>query len=294
MDFKKFTQILICKVQLYIGNEYEVFEHEVTKNNGVCLTGITARKEGMNTFPTIYVNDFYTPGIKEDEIEYLAVKLSHKLKSASPSEDVDIESFTDFKEASKNLAFKIINAEKNKELLMKVPHRRLLNLAVVYIYILENEKLGGKGTILIRNEHMDEWEVDEEELYNHAVKNMYLLLPVRIERIKDVINEMYGGEVIEEDIDMYVVSNEDKFYGSGYMFVKDVLRGVFDKIGRNYYVLPSSVHEFIALPESPETDARDLLKTVTEINETQVREEERLSDSVYYYDHSKDELVWIC
>ena len=45
-----FCKSLLCKVQLYLGSEYETQVKEVTKNNGVILTGIMAKKENSNIY----------------------------------------------------------------------------------------------------------------------------------------------------------------------------------------------------------------------------------------------------
>lgn len=294
MNFQEFSRLLVCKVQLFLGNEYEISTNEVTKNNGVELTGLIAKKEGINTYPTVYINDFYSEFMTENEVEYLAVKLSQRLKNAAPSLDIDISEFTDFNKAKYRIAFKVINGEKNKELLMAVPHRRIHNLAVVYIFIMDNQDLGGRGTILIRNEHADNWEVDEETLYKRSMENMQTILPVQIVKMKDMINEMYGEDIVTEDANMYVVTNKDKFYGAGCICIKEILRDVYNQVGEDYFVLPSSIHEVIVLPDNGKFDIKELLLNVTEINRTQVSDEEILADSVYYYNHEKDELSWLC
>ena len=61
-----------------------------------------------------------------------------------------------------------------------------------------------------------------------------------------------------------------------------MLQEISRKIGGAYFILPSSVHELILLPDSGE-EAEDLLSIVVEINHTQVAEEEILTDAVYKY-----------
>ena len=62
-----------------------------------------------------------------------------------------------------------------------------------------------------------------------------------------------------------------------------------DYLGSDFFVLPSSVHEVILLPDNGE-EAEGLLQIVTEINHTQVEEEEILIDAVYKYT-SGDEFI---
>ena len=62
-------------------------------------------------------------------------------------------------------------------------------------------------------------------------------------------------------------------------------------IGRKTAILPSSVHECIAVPYEDESDLYEYQKMVKEVNDTCVSEEERLTDSVYIIDDGKLELA---
>ena len=59
---------------------------------------------------------------------------------------------------------------------------------------------------------------------------------------------------------------------------------------RDYYVLPSSVHEVVIVPYSSGLDIRELDEMVREINVTQVAEEEVLSSHAYLYRRSTGAL----
>ena len=50
------------------------------------------------------------------------------------------------------------------------------------------------------------------------------------------------------------------------------------------YILPSSIHEVIVLSANEFNQLDYLSKMVTEVNNDQVKKNERLSNNVYYYD----------
>ena len=56
-----------------------------------------------------------------------------------------------------------------------------------------------------------------------------------------------------------------------------------ERLKDSLYLLPSSVHEVIAIPASAAGDPKELPSLVQEINLTEVAPEEILSDCVYYY-----------
>ena len=88
---------------------------------------------------------------------------------------------------------------------------------------------------------------------------------------------------------MYVISNSKKVNGAASMLYVDELFELSKKIGTSLYILPSSVHEVIAVSTemgNPET----LSEMVREVNDTQVSEEEQLSDHVYFFNADTKEL----
>ena len=96
-------------------------------------------------------------------------------------------------------------------------------------------------------------------------------------------------ENIEEEL--FVLTNSIRNFGAAAILYEHRLEGIGDYFKENYFVLPSSVHEVIMIPESKAARQNDLSAIVKEVNETQVQKEEVLSDHVYYYDRKKKELL---
>ena len=82
---------------------------------------------------------------------------------------------------------------------------------------------------------------------------------------------------------MYVLGNERKLFGAAVMLYDGLLEKMSEIIGGDFYLLPSSLHELILIPDEGREKGGDLWKMVCEINETQVEPEDVLTDSVYYY-----------
>ena len=86
---------------------------------------------------------------------------------------------------------------------------------------------------------------------------------------------------------MYVLTNASRSLGAAAMFYPDVKEKAAEIIGGDYYILPSSCHEVILVPDTLEVKAKDLCEMVKEANRTVVEDKDILSDNVYHY--SKDE-----
>ena len=92
---------------------------------------------------------------------------------------------------------------------------------------------------------------------------------------------------------IYLITNESKMYGASGICYKGVLDDVFEDVGReNFYILPTSVHEVLVVPES-KADIKDLYMMVFTANSdpSAVRPEDVLSYNVYHYNGETKELT---
>lgn len=88
-----------------------------------------------------------------------------------------------------------------------------------------------------------------------------------------------------------IVRNKEGMFGAINIYNEDCIKQVQEILRtKNFYVLPSSIHEVICVPTEG-IEVNDLLKMVTEINQTNVKPEERLGDFVLYYDEDTRQLI---
>ena len=111
----------------------------------------------------------------------------------------------------------------------------------------------------------------------------------------EVIRELSGGMEEPEDtgVPMYVLTNVQKSLGAACILYRDMLKTCADRFGEAFYVLPSSVHEVILVPASAVENQKELIAMVRDINQTQVRDTEILSDNIYLYSPVSGNLTLI-
>ena len=90
---------------------------------------------------------------------------------------------------------------------------------------------------------------------------------------------------------MYVLTNSLRNLGASCILYPHVLDMAGEIIGEDFYVLPSSIHEVILVPESNAMEQMEMDEMVTEINATQVAEEEILSNHAYFYERETGLLI---
>lgn len=288
MKYGDFLQCVQERTKEKAGEGGVVSINHVIKNNGCELDGLVIMEKGRHISPTIYLNGYYQQyqsGKKMDDIvcEIIQVYAENKDKL-----QIDAEYFEDFGKVRKCIVYKVINYSRNKKLLETVPHKRLLDLAVVY-YCLLGQSEGESATALVYNTHLEKWKITEQQLYYAAVENTPNLLQSQIRPMSAIIKAMLGEEEPESRSDseeMYVLTNQSRMNGAACILYEDVLYQFASKIGHDLYILPSSVHEVILLPKLETYDREELEKIVREVNTEGVAKEEVLSEHVYTYSRS--------
>ncbi|MBR3040797.1 MAG: hypothetical protein IKI20_09155 [Lachnospiraceae bacterium] len=300
LSYEEFQDVLKEKVQNKLDERIAVGITDVMKNNGVVLKGMTFSKEGEGISPTIYLEQYYVAYKKGADWAELVRKIVDIFHLGAKNEFFDLQAFLDFERAKEHIVYKLVNYEKNKELLEKIPHRQFLDMAVVYYYLVETEELSN-ATILIYNNHLENWNVTAEELDAIAKENTPKLLKEDLRSMTEVIRELLRKKGIpeeeifteepEEEV-MYVLSNNTQVFGAAAILYSGVLKAFAKKVKKDLLILPSSVHEVIILPKSDDMNVETLRQMVMEVNSTQVEEVEVLSDNVYCYERKTDALTF--
>lgn len=290
MKYQEFIERIMALLREKMGAGYEIKVTNVTKNNGIRLTGIIMMRESDRISPTIYMEEPYRQYIAGTEMNEIADGIVKLYREQVRNVNPDMSFFKDFKCVRDRIFHKVINYEKNRQLLENVPHIRWCDLAVVFYYALE-EHLFGSASILIYNNHLDMWEQTADMLYMIAQHNMKCRMPELLVPMSELIEEITGTKIRQkEDINLYVLTNREKLYGASAMLYSDKVRELADRLKSDLMILPSSVHEVLLLPDDREQQYDFYRKMVEEVNTTQVEPEEVLSYSLYRYSREKAEI----
>lgn len=300
MDIKDFVEIVKNNVQERLGKKYKVTVQKASKNNGVVYTGLCIKREGLAAAPLIYLDDFFEKYKKN--CTTLSEVIEHMIRLGRKENlSVDMKRFLNYESVRDNIVYRLINTESNRELLKDIPHIDFLDLSIVFRYLLK-EKEYGSLSILVYNEHLKLWDVTVEDLYESAKENTQRLERPKIKNMvqvlcdimKDEAPDTYNNDAFVEkfsdSIPMYVLSNEKRIEGSACMLYSDVIKNFADMIESSLYIIPSSIHELLLVPSEDFSDSGQFKNMIKEVNDTQVKKEERLSYSLYCYDREKDRI----
>lgn len=304
MNYELFKELATKMLSHYISDncpEYELESQTVFKVNRK-LDGIYLRpkdEKNQHTAATIYLNDMYDHYQRCNNLEEVLQEAFSLMKNtALPDTGYPFS----IEQAKNNVIMQLINTEQNIDMLKNLPHRKIQDLSIIYRWMIDDKQNDTMSTI-INFPLSEKLGMPEDELYSSAMVNTKRLLPPTVLTMNEVIKKIMadngvpdGGEVLDEILgwhpnkaEMYVISNEKGIWGAVSMLFEDVLYNLAEKFNSNLYILPSSIHEVLAISTNG-SDVGNLADTVIEINMAEVPLEDRLSNQVYYYDRKSKTL----
>ncbi len=278
------------------GNEVDVKISTVEKMNQ-SYEAITITPEGGNVGMNMNLEVFaeaFESGVPFDEI---VEQVTHRVEThLANMPTFDVAVLTDYEQMKGSIAMEVVAADRNADLLAKIPHQEMEDMAVVYRFVVSSDETG-RASMLVTNDLLEKMGVTPEQLHADALENAPEIRPVVIKGMSEVIvdmmgedaPEMFGIDEFPQDEMMYVATVPDKVSGAGVIAYQEFMDQAAEKLGGDFYILPSSIHEILLVKDDGSVDFKDLKAMVEEVNATQVAPEEKLTDSVYHYD-SKEHI----
>lgn len=296
-DFAQFKKAVKNRVQTFMPDQYQTAEvtiEKVLKNNGHEEDKLVIREEGQTIAPAVYLRPYYDEMIlagtsMEESIRHIAqdyVMHDRDMKRNLPESVKDI--LTDYGQVRDRLQIQLVNAEQNAELLEGTAHKKLENTDLAAVFRIRfDEILMKSASMLVPEGLLETWKTDVETLYDHALENsankfpyIFMALP------QPVLPEPENGS-------LYLLTNSLEQYGTSVLLYPEVMQTLAQDHQTNFFILPSSVHELVLIADNGQQDIQQLQEMVIKVNRSMLSLEERLSDQVYYYDRTSQDLSMV-
>ena len=301
MDYENFKEQFLNDVKDELadaGTNVSITVNTVNKLNE-SYEALTVTPEGSNIGVNLPIERFYNAlcdGVTYDEIVERAAEIVDQGLAAKP--DIDVSVLADYEQMKDKLVMEVVSAETNKDMLETVPHKRIEDMAVVYRFVLDYDDQT-RASVLVTNQMIENMGITHEQLHADALENAPQLKPLEIKGMAEVVAEMMGltaeqaadaGIIPFDPADekMYVATVPDKMHGASVLAYQDFMDQASERAGGDFFVLPSSIHEVLIVPDDGTIKLEDLKSMVKDVNETQVDPKDRLTNNVYHYDsHAK-------
>lgn len=295
MEFAEFCETVRNEIADYL-MQYDIENvriQQIDKNNGITMTGLLITQQDSDIAPSIYLEKFYNAYSQGRSMESILQEISGVYRDACVQiSRKDISFLEDADSYYDRVYLKVVNYEKNKDMLRDVPFRKYMDMAVT-MRILVNHGPEHTASTQLTYPMIARMELNQKQLWEQAVKNTKEYFPVRLEKMDNLIRRL-TPEWIDEpipDMGIYVLTNKDMVYGAtAILYAQEEMEALARENNTSYYILPSSVNEMLLVPEREYPDAEELQAMVALVNMNEVRDEEILSDSVYRYDKDSGEI----
>lgn len=297
MNYETFKEIVAEQFVRYMPDDFEnhkVKIYPVKKVNqtydGLNLIPPDGMQETIS--PTIYVNEMYQDYLEDGNLQYTlelaAFKMAGLYRTIPDIGNISLD------DAEKRVVMMLVNTEQNSDMLKEMPHREYEDLSIIYRYVAAKEK-SGIQSVIVTDRLAEAFGMTEQQLFEAAVVNTKKLFPPEVKSMNEVLCEIYVGKGMPEEMAqimfrpmpedkvMYIITNDCRINGAVSMLYETELHKLAEEIDDDLYILPSSVHEVIAVPAS-DHNPNELAEMVSEINMSEVPLKERLSNQVYHYD----------
>ena len=266
------------------------------------MVGLTIRSEGVSMAPVVYLKSHYKEYQGGEELQSVLAGIAAKSAGMElPLTGKELADFVDMMSHSPEKLLPLVRPRLCPK--SRVPDsfvsKPCMDLAEIYYLNFENQNL----TCTIHKPLLQRMGLTAARIEEAAKENMRKDGPVLF-KMKDLTEILMLGagnpknlldsSFFESDVpslpgtepgdglDLFVLTNKEKIFGAAYLADKDLHQRLYKAFGE-YFVLPSSVHELLILPNrgAAPYDAGELRGMVREVNMTQVAENEVLSNNVY-------------
>lgn len=164
-----------------------------------------------------------------------------------------------------------------------------LDLKVCY-YIPDDD-----GIRLISNKLLNAQDIPADLIRSQALENIRSSCSYGIRDLEGVLTHMCGSKMLDtpdlrSPFPIYVLTNAKGFLGAAGLLLDSLLADFSDLIENSFFILPSSIHEVLLVPESNGMDMETLSEMVCAVNKSHVSPQEVLSDHAYHYDRNTRQI----
>lgn len=303
MTYTRFQNCLEEQLAEQIPEGCRISIQKVIKNNDLQLDSLIILSEQVNVSPNFYLQQYYEEyvhGMSMETIISDILENYEKTRQMMGKYQIDLSL-----EACRNkIVYRLSSGEKNRMRLENVPSIPFLDMVITF-HVLMIEEENGIGSVLVRDALLQEWKIDTKQLFQLAQENTMRIFPLKVHSMAQMLSnleeeypelaEEYPEEVLQGQgfQNTLVVSNQKGINGAAVLLYPGCLAWLEEQCGGGYYILPSSIHEVLVLPDGDQIFGSGLQNMVREVNENCVQSDEILSDHVYHYS-SELKTVELC
>ena len=276
----------------------------VKKDGGDLLNIIFAEHDDAYEVCSVHVEELYVAyqnGIRLNTIvDYICSDVLHtksiyvydKTKELMDYVYDKTKELMDYDTAKSRLFVRLINYDRNADILRDVVHKTLGDIVFTVYAIVDENEFGIVSTKVLKS-MVKKWDKNEDDIFNEAIKNTYYLTPPRIYKWEGVLcDESYAGESFMNDEDICdldksssgnILSTTRKTNGAIAVFLPGVAERIAELLDSDFYMVFTSIHEVMIHSTGSGVDPKDLKLVLQDILRKVTPSSDYLTEKIYKY-----------
>lgn len=265
----------------------------VKKDGGDLLNIIFAEHDDAYEVCSVHVEELYVAyqnGIRLNTIvDYICSDVLHA-KSIYVYDKT--KELMDYDTAKSRLFVRLINYDRNADILRDVVHKTLGDIVFTVYAIVDENEFGIVSTKVLKS-MVKKWDKNEDDIFNEAIKNTYYLTPPRIYKWEGVLcDESYAGESFMNDEDICdldksfsenILSTTRKTNGAVAVFLPGVAERIAELLDSDFYMVFTSIHEVMIHSTGSGVDPKDLKLVLQDTLRKVTPSSDYLTEKIYKY-----------
>lgn len=265
----------------------------VKKDGGDLLNIIFAEHNDAYEVCSVHVEELYVAyqnGIRLNTIvDYICSDVLHA-KSIYVYDKT--KELMDYDTAKSRLFVRLINYDRNADILRDVVHKTLGDIVFTVYAIVDENEFGIVSTKVLKS-MVKKWDKNEDDIFNEAIKNTYYLTPPRIYKWEGVLcDESYAGESFMNDEDICdldksfsgnILSTTRKTNGAVAVFLPGVAERIAELLDSDFYMVFTSIHEVMIHSTGSGVDPKDLKLVLQDTLRKVTPSSDYLTEKIYKY-----------
>lgn len=297
MDIKEFGY--------YVEEHIRDFLPEDRRESAVCAVhpkrsvndtqkyGLTIQFDGETVSPVLFLENAWREYENGEGMKTVLGNLAEKYMEYFEFQKEIVDASMEYEAVKGKVVYQVLNGGANRDSLRNRVYADI-GQGLVKVYAIY-QKLRGfekEGCISITHDVMKCFAYDFEEIQKDAEENTPRIFPAEFTSVRQLLEMAQEVPVSKNpaEIELYELTNTLAYRGAGALFYPGMQEKIGEQLGRNYFVLPSSLHEVLIVPEGPKVSAWMLEMDMRAINRKARLREEFLSDKVLFYDREKGQL----
>lgn len=264
------------------------------KGNEDRLNIILAEHDGIYETCMVHVDELYTAYQDGVKLNIIVNNISNDVLHAKNNNmyyDKTIE-LMDYDTAKSRLFVRLINYDKNANILRNVVYKTFGDIAFTVYAIVDENEYGIVSTKILKF-MVKKWDKNEDDIFNEAIKNTYYLTPPRIYKWEGVLcDESYAGDSFMNDEDVCdldksfngnILSTTRKTNGAVAVFLPGVAERIAELLDSDFYMVFTSIHEVMIHSIGSGVDPKDLKLVLQDILRKVTPSSNYLTEKIYKY-----------